>query len=364
MPLGKDREITTKGARGLFLKNFVTRRRKLTYTKVCAVVPSHVENDFARAIGTVPQLEEVIDSTSLPPLSDFRDYAWDWKNRLYRAAIQVERSLFDFSQTKQELTLLDSLAARVANFPDLLLYTRLINDSLYGGDGVKLFSASHPAPIGSSTTQSNIVTGTTAVDFCFAADVPEVATQILTDFRNAKARMRRFLDDNGQPWHDDDLNSEDFLIICSPLLEAPMRQAFFSQTIAATDNILKSSIRDIIVSNYLPGESGNANASDWYLVNVGTLSRPFQYSSFRRIKDEELEDQYNDNREEYSVAGVDLESLKEFSSIRIETNLGHQGMNAEADVMLNDRITMQARWRGEIFGGEWRNAIRVDNTAT
>lgn len=366
MPLGKDRAITTKGARGLFLKNFVTRRRKLIYTKLCQIVPSHVENDFARSIGTVPQLEEVIDSVSLPPISDFRDYSWDWTNRLFKATIQVERSLFDFSQTRQEHTLLDSLAARVANFPDLLLVTRLLNRAtqLNGGDGVALFSASHPAPVGSSTTQSNIVTGTTPSDFCATADVVEVATQILTDFRVAKSRMRRFLDDNGQPWHNDDLPAEDFVIVCGPLLEAPMRQAFFTTQMAASDNVMKGAVRDIITTNYWPALSTSADAADWFLLNVGTISRPFQYSSFRRISDAEIEDAYESQQQEFADAGINLDDLKEFSSIRIETNLAKQGLNAEADVMLNDRILMQARWRGEIFGGEWRNAVEVSNAAT
>lgn len=364
MPLGKDRAITTKGARATFLKNFVTRRRNLFYTKLCQVVASHTETDFARSIGTVPTLEEVIDGVGLPPISDFRDYEWDWRNRIFKATIQVERSLLEFDQTKQTDTLLDSLAARVANFPDLLLVTRLLAGSFNGGDGVALFSASHPAPIGSSTTQSNILTGTTPSDFCASADVVEVATQLLTDFRVAKSRMRRFLDDNGQPWHNDDLKNEDFVILCGPLLEAPMRQAFFSTQMAASDNVLKGAVRDIITTNYWPALSTLDTSADWFLLNVGTVSRPFMYSSFRKIKDEQIEDRFERSQSEFEDAGINLEDLKEYSSIQIETNLPKQGLNAEADVILNDRILMQARWRGEMFGGEWRNAISVSNAAT
>lgn len=362
--LGKDRGIAVKGARGLFLQSYVTRRRKLVYPKICRVVPSHTETDYARAIGTVPQLEEVIDSVSLPPVSDFRDYSWDWTNRLYKATIAVERSLFDFSQTKQENTLLDSLAARVANFPDLLLTTRLLAGSFYGGDGVALFSASHPAPIGSSTTQSNIVTGTTPTDFCASADVAEVATQILTDYRVAKSRMRSFKDDNGQPWHNDEMSNEDFVIFCGPLLEAPMRQAFYTQTIGATDNVMKGAVRDIIVSNYWPASSTSADSADWFLLNVGTINRPFCYSSFRRIKESEIEDSYEADSKRFEDAGINLDDLKEFSGIQIETNFSKQGLNAEADVMLNDRVLMGARWRGEMFGGEWRNAVSITNNAS
>lgn len=143
-----------------------------------------------------------------------------------------------------------------------------------------------------------------------------------------------------------------------------MKQAFFSTQMAASDNVMKGAVRDVIVSNYWPAETSNALSSDWILCNVGTISRPFMYSSFRRIKDDQIEDMYERDQKQFEDAKVDLDSLKEFSSIRIETNLPKQGLNAESDVILNDRILMSARWRGEVFGGEWRNAVYVENSAT
>lgn len=371
MPLGKDRAITTKGARAIFASSFIVRRRKLIYPKFCEVVDSHVENDFARSIGTVPQLEEVIDEVNDPSLPDFRDYSWDWTNRLYKARVAISRDLMDFDQTRQSFKLLHSLGSRLANLPDRIFATRLIADSFYSGEvssgtNIKLFSASHLAPIGSSTAQSNIVTGTTPSDFCATATVQAVAQQILVDFRAAKARLRGFLDDNNQPWHDDDIRAEDMLILCSPLLEGPMKQAFFTRNINATDNVYQGQVAEVITSNYLPSASTSADAADWYLIHKNELKRPFVYSRFRKIRDEEIEDAFGAELESLEQGGmkISMDEFKDLASVQIETNLSHQGMNADADVIENDRFLMGARWRGEMFGGEWRNAVKVDNAAS
>jgi len=374
MPLAKDRAITTKGARAIFNSSFITRRRRLIYPKLCEVVDSHVEDDFARNIGTVPQLEEVIDDVNAPPIADFRDYQWDWTNRLFKAKIQIQRSTLDFDQTGQTWSLLHSMGARLANLPDRILATRLLatgstvaGGALGSGEAaagvtVELFSAAHLAPQGSIVAQSNIVVGTTPTDFCLTNAVETVAQQILVDFRVAKARMRRFLDDQGQPWHDDDIRAEDLVIVCSPLLESPMEMAFFTNRINASDNVMRGKVREIITSNYLPADT-SADSADWYLFVVGELKRPIMYSRFRRIKDDEIEDAYKGT---LTAPGgsIGLDDLRELSSVRLETNLGHQGMNAELDVMENDRFMMAAQWRGEIFGGEWRNATMINNGAT
>lgn len=371
MPLGKDRAITEKGARALFASSFITRRRKLIYPLFCEVVDSHVENDFARSIGTVPQLEEVIDEVNDPALPDFRDYSWDWKNRLYKARVAISRDIMDFDQTGQSRKLLHSLGARLANLPDRIFISRLTGGSFNSGESsagspIALFSASHLAPIGSSTAQSNIVTGTTPSDFCATATVQTVAQQLLVDFRNAKARLRSFYDDNGQPWHDDDIRAEDMIILCSPLMEAAMKQAFFSRVVNATDNVFQGEVSQVVTSNYITSSSAVATSSTWYLIHKNELKRPFVFSRFRKIRDEEIEDAYGKELESIEQGGmkISMSEFKDLASITLETNLSHQGMNADADVIENDRFLMAARWRGEMFGGEWRNAVQVLNSAT
>jgi len=268
-----------------------------------------------------------------------------------------------------------SMGGRLANFPDRILTTRLLATGGSGqlmsgeldssGDNIALFSDSHLAPIGSSTTQSNMMTGTTSSAFCAGSAVQTVAQQILNDFRVALAQIRGILDDQGQPWHDDDIKSENITILCSPLLEAPMKQAFFSHLINASDNIMKGMVKEVITTNYFPSTSTSADAADWHIFINNNMQKPILYSRFRRITDDEIEDRYS----KYLTAGSDhekgirMEDLRELSSVRLETNMGHQGMNADSDVMDNDRFQITAQFRGEIFGGEWRNGFKVNNSA-
>lgn len=358
--LTKDRGITAKGARAMFNASFITRRRRLIYPKFCQVRDSYVETDIARNIGTVPQLEEVIDDVNTPLLSDFPDYSQSWTNRLFKARLSISRSLMEFDQVGQTRTLIHSLAARLANFPDLLMITRLLSGTMTCYDDQNLISATHPAPQG-GTVQSNWLNGTTPVNFCTNAPVETVARQLQTDFRNAITRMRSFRDDKNQPWHNDDIRPEDLIILCSPLLWKPFQQALMSKQIFATDNIYVGDVREVVASNYLP--ITGANAADWWLCHVGEMARPIQLSRFRRIRTEEIQDAFDPKTLSFEGEEVTVtpDDIAELASAMLETNMGHQGSNADADVIENDRFLMSARWRGEVFGGEWKNIVFVDN---
>lgn len=361
--LTKDRGITTKGARALFNASFITRRRRLIYPKFCQIRDSYVETDFAKNIGTVPQLEEVIDDVNAPLLSDFPEYSQSWTNRLFKCRLAISRSMLEFDQTGQTRTLIHSMAARLANFPDLLFVTRLLAGSMNAYDGKSLIASDHPAPKGGSA-QSNLLTGTTPVNFVTNAPVETVARQLQTDFRNALVRMRSFRDDQNQPWHNDDIRPEDLIILCGPLLQKPFQQALMSKQVFGTDNIFVGDVREVVATNYIP--ITGVNACDWWLCHVGEMARPFQVSRFRKIRLEEIQDRFdpqvlNFEGEEITVTPDDLAELK---SAMLETNMNKQGANADADVIQNDRFLMSARWRGEVFGGEWKNVVQVDNAAS
>lgn len=366
MFLTKDRAITQKAVRALFVKSYITRRRELIYPKFVETIDSYVYRDFAATFGTVPQLEEVPDDVTSTPATGFRDYKWEWTNRLYQAVVSMNRSIIDFDQTGQSRKVLSSLAARLANLPDAILAARIRSDTLYsgewsGGTQIALWATTHLAPLNSSTAQSNKLTGSTTTAFVNNNSLATVALQIQQDWRKVKAAIRGFKDDQGQPWHNDSLSAESFTILCSPLMEEPMRMAFFSDNIGATRNTLQGAVKEVVVSNYLPSASGNADAADWRVFITNELNRPLVFSRFRHIRDEEIQD--NEALPgDLSEAGASIEDLRSLSSVKLQTNLTHQGMNAESDVILNRRFLMSAEWRGEILGGEWRNTVMVDNT--
>jgi len=73
--------ILERGIRGIFAREFITRQRKVKYTRFTSIVNSDKEEEKYAMIGTLPQLQELIDERSLAGFSSF-DYTL--KNKTYR----------------------------------------------------------------------------------------------------------------------------------------------------------------------------------------------------------------------------------------------------------------------------------------
>ena len=372
--LGRDRVITKKEVRGILAKSFIVLRRKLVYPFFVEPRDSYSYRDFIAHIGTPPQMDastEVIDDTDSPPSSDFYQYEQEWTNKLYKLKFWVSRSLFEMDQTGQVFTLLHSAAARLVNWPDKLFFHRLQNATAttYGAcyDSMPFFSAGHYLDNVGTTTYSNIVVGSLWSGGTWTASNKDaLAQRILNDFITAKAQMMGFKDDRGEPFHQNTLDPENLVILCSPLLEDVMRYAFEAKMIGATSNVMRGSVGAVIASNYLPTTITDAACADWYLAYVGERNRPWIYSRFRQRKDSEIQDtlKLGDLKGVDGFGDTSMEDLRNLSSIMLETNLGRQGSSADTDVMRNERFLISGRWRGEILPGEWRNMILVNNLAT
>ena len=300
-----------------------------------------------------------------PTAKDFPDISFTWTNRLAKAVVTISRTAFEFDQTRQTSSLLHSLGARLANWPDKLFFTRLRNgtDATLGVcyTTKAYFATDHS--IGDSGEFSNLQKGTTTTEFLNANSVVTVAQQLQRDFTLALATLYGYKDDRGEPFHMNSIDPDNLVILCSPKMEYFMRMAFMKKRISASDNPLVGSVRKIVTSNYLP--VAGDEATDWYLAHLGERNRPFVYSRFRPIKDSEVEDLQNELTGSGMFGGQELDTgvVKEIASVMLETNMGHQGMKADLDVMLNERFTIVARWRGEIFPLEPRNMIKISSAA-
>jgi len=323
-------------------------------------------------IGTPPQMDYtsadgVLDMTDEPPASAFVEFEQEWVNRLYKMKFWISRALLEFDQTGQVWTLLHSAAARMVNFPDALFFHRLRNatGTTYSTayTGVALYATNHT--IGS--TFSNIVTGTLFNAGSWSnSNRDALAQRIINDYTTVKARMLGFKDDRGQPFHLNYLDPEKLVIVCGPLLEDVMRYAFEAENIAMTTNVMRGTVKAIITSNYLETDPTDDTAFDWWVMYIGERNRPWVYSRFRRRTDKEIQDALPLDRLQ-KVEGfetVTMEDLRELSSTMLETNLGAQGMRAQVDVMMNERFLVSGRWRGDIFPGEPRNTVLVNNAAS
>lgn len=357
--LTRQRQITRKEVRGLFTKSFITNSRKVVWPKFCETVDTFSETEYFAALGTVPQVVEINPDHEVTA-TELSEYTFSFTNKLYKSLLRLKRSLLDFDQTGQVRTLLHSMAARVVNFPDKLVMAGLRNgtSATLGAciTGAAFFSASHSY----GGTQSNLVTGSTAIASFANTDRPTLAEKLVYDLDRALVQMIAWVDDQGEPIYQM-INPSDLIVVCSPAIYSTMKMALGAKFIKQTDNTYEGFIGEVVASNYLP--STGAEAADWYLLNIGWQQRPFIYSRFRLRADSEMQDALGDNQATGAPFNLTMEDFKNLSSVELLTNLGaRDGMNADSSVILNEEFLISARWRGAVsYGPPW-TAMKVDNS--
>lgn len=360
----KSRAITRKEVRGLFAKSFITQSRDVVWPEVCETIDTFSKTEYFATLGTVPQVEEVYDDSELDA-TDMVEFTYDFDNKLFKALIRLQRSLVDFDQTGQSRTLLHSLAARVANYPDLLAMTRLRNgDAGTCITGSYFFATDHALGGSAPATQSNLLTGNTATNLFTGVSTlrPGIAEKLQTDLDRAVVQLLGWRDDNNQPFYQK-IRPEDLTIVCGPLIFTSMKLALGAKFINQTDNIFEGYVGQIVCSNYLP--ITGAEAADWYLMYTGHVNRPLIYSRFRLRTDAELQDNLGDMESTGSPFNITMEDLRNLSSIEVLTNLASRGgTNADAHVILNEEFLLAARFRGNVtYGIPW-TAVKMNNAAS
>lgn len=372
VPLSYDRPITEKGVRAFLTQSFITKRDRVIYPQFCEVRDSWTKTDFTASLGTVPQLQLVPFDTDDPDFAEFTDYRLEWDNLLARARFAIKRSIEHFDQVGIVRRLLSSLAARLANWGDALFISTLVaattattyeNGRNGAASDINFFDASHDLGNGSGT-QSNIVTGTTpATDYTGSTYVDPVTTakKIQFDFTRAYTQLRSFVDDRGQPWHSQEILYEHLIILAPPAMEEALTIAFSSSFIQQTDNVAYRSKVKIMTNSYLTLAGGGA--ADWYLFyNPPGANRAFIYSRFQRIPESKIEDftqQAVKLGRDYDQA---YDMARDYAAWEVETNLGKRGLNADSDVILNQRFLMGVNWIGAFVPTIWQNCILVNNS--
>lgn len=371
--LTADRGIMAKAVRGFMMLSFITRMRELTCLQFCETRNSSLIDhpDIAAMLGTVPQVSE-IPTDGAPDISAFNEYNMTWYNKTFAAMVELKESALRGDQTGQTLTFAGQMGARLANFLDLLFYTRLQNGTSAtlvpaytrpGDAATPLFSATHY--LTSSITINNIVTGSTSAAYVLAYNNDAIALKIQNDLRTAIAQMQGFKDDQNQPFHERQLEPDDLIIICSPLMKTPMDYALGAKFLLQSDNRMIGAVKKVISSPYLP--ISGAAAATWYLLRANNSNRPFVYSRFQTRTPQQMEDVVA--TENFQSTGAEFGNisqadLRNMATMEISTNLGKRGSNAEYDTMVNRRYLIKAQFIGNIIAGEFRNIVQIANTAS
>jgi phage major head subunit gpT-like protein len=349
--LGYNMNIIERGIRGIFAREFITRARKVKYSRFCTVVDSDKREEKYNAISTLPQLSEMTDERAM---SGFSEYSETITNKVYATGIKIPRTLFEFDQTGQLRTLTQSLGSRVANFPDKLVFTLMgANSACY--DTVAMYATTHD--LGDGVSQINLLTGTTTNTMLAGwatADARMAAiASFQSDLMRAKAALMEICDDRGEPWHDD-AEPEGLIIVCHPKMEFLVRTALEAAVLDATGNVTAHSIGSIITTNYkMPFlESGVMRYGTWYLLKVDTPIQPYIFQRFGPKTN------FPD-----SIPEADQAPLQALNSVEVQTIM-RTGSDIADITFFNDEFLVGARVIYAAGNGMWQDAIKVLGSAS
>jgi len=348
--------VIERGIRGIFAREFLTRQRKAKYPIFCSIVDSDKQTEKYNAISTLPQLKETTDERIL---SGFSEYSYEITNKVYMTGIKVPRTLFEFDQTGQLRTLVQSLGARVANFPDSLSFAILgtsLTATCYDGAAFCV-TASPGHDLGDGVLQANLMTGgltntllakSTAGNQKTDRDNAIAAFQ--EDLRLAKAMLLELCDDRGEPWHDD-ADPESLVILCHPRAEFFVRTALEASIISDTGNITVKSVGRILTTNRKTpfyDAAGAIEYGTWYLFKVDTPIKPMIFQRFGPKTD------FPD-----TIPEADQAPLQALNAVEVQTIM-RTGSAISETTFFDDDFLFGARVLYSSGFGMWQNCIRVN----
>lgn len=357
--LGYDLNIIERGIRGIFAREFITRQRKAKYPIFCSIVDSDKKTERYNAISTLPQLKEMTDERVL---SGFSEYTYDITNKVYATGIKVPRTLFEFDQTGQLRTLVQSLGARVANFPDTLVFALLGTcEATTGYNSAATGYCATDHDMGDGTSQSNIMSvgGTGAGHMTNAllvgatkANRDDCIAAFQQDLRIAKAMMLELNDDRGEPWHDD-AEPEGLVILCHPRAEFFVRTALEAAIIADTGNVTVKSVgRTVTTNRQAPFKVGaDLRYGTWYLFKIDTPIKPMIFQRFGPKTD------FPD-----TIPEADQAPLQALNTVEVQTIM-RTGSDISETTFFDDDFLFGARVLYSAGFGMWQNCMRVDGAA-
>lgn len=244
--------LLEKGLRAEFLKAFNNGESPADIMPAIMETKSSAKSEKYGWLGEVPQLRVWKDERQLSGLAD---YEYELANIDYEATLKIDKNVMEDDQLGAVKLRVRDLAARAKTHPRKLFFDGLVaGTTALCYDGQAFFSNAHPE---SGTSQDNLL------GYTVAGSVPTVA-ELKTGFTAARAAMRAFTDDQGEPRNEGELK---LWVYCSPDLENPFEELFNAQLISNTTNVLKGAAK-MVASSRLSG-------NDWYLVDSSGLLRPF-----------------------------------------------------------------------------------------
>lgn len=227
------------------------------YPKVTMTVASDGADLNHQWLGRVPQMREWIGAKVI---TEMRGSDWLVKNLPYEMTVGVKKHDIQDDRLGIYRPMVQQIGQRAATLKD-----KLLSDARKNGaaslcyDGQFFYDTDHAE--GSSGTQSNIYAG---------SGVSLAALE--ADFEGARARMKSFKDDRGEPFIVEGVQmagqEPQFLVTCPPALEPQFLRLFLADEISNTTNVNKG--KALVVC-----DARLTDVNDWYLDHIGDEIKPF-----------------------------------------------------------------------------------------
>lgn len=256
---------THKSFRALFLASF--DQFTPAWMRHAMTVPSTTKTVIHNWLGRVGAMKEWIDTKAVDQLRgmDLTISSKDWENTLSVDRNDIEDDLLGMYNPR-----IQDLGQRAKQHPDALLTSlRIAGTGSTQGlcyDGQFFYDSDHAE--GDSGVQANLITG-----------AGTTAANIRTDWFKAKAALRKFKDDKGEPFVLN-LGNQDALAVIPPDLEAVF------------DEINNPAPGSTVPKTLIPYEvdSRLIDVNDWYVDFVGAPVKPFIHQTRKAVNFVSLDD--------------------------------------------------------------------------
>lgn len=247
----KSNPTTERAARAMFLDT-MNKTPQHPLMALAEFVRSTNLKEFYGGLGEVAEMA-IYDSAPkvVTPLPERQKEA---QNRRYQASHEIHKDAIRFDSTGRVEAHIRRLAMQAKLFPGVLI-SNILRQGITTTVGVDLdysggaiFRTNHPAE-GDAPVQSNRISPTGVT-----------ASALQTDFRTARAALRKLKGSNGAPINEG-LPLE-LIVVVPPDLEGAMTEALKSQLISNTTNPEALKNYTILVDDRM------TVADDWFIANV------------------------------------------------------------------------------------------------
>lgn len=264
-------------------------------------VPSTVSNEDYAWLGDVSQMEEWNSELVPRGLTEF-DYSL--RNKRFGSALKIYDDDINDERYGQTLIRVSDLAEKAKMFPGVLLRNLRANGTTaLCYDGQPFFSTTHSE--GESGTQSNLVTGTGTT-----------VAQVQADYKTGRGLMFGYKTDKGDVFVRENPR---FVAVCGPQMEVVIKEALMVTTLAAGgQNVYAGMVSAVEVD---PGITDN----DWYVEDRAPRMKAY--------------------------------ILQEREGVTPANTMPGSDTHVKEDATL-----YRAKWRGNAGYGQWRHAVKINNS--